>query len=185
MKLSVAIAAFALAAAPLAAVAAEPAPAGAAAPAAADAGPAPADVLSKLHHSNQMEIEAGKLAQEKGHSKEVKNFGKQLVKDHTAANKKVMNLAKQLKVDLPTDAAPMKHDGLEQAKALTGADFDRAFAKSMLEGHQKDGADATDARDRTTNPKLKKLLTELVPTLEKHRATAEKLATAAEPPPAK
>jgi putative membrane protein len=167
---------------------AKTAPATAGAPAAGaptDSGPAPADVLSKLHHANQMEIEAGKLAQQKGHSKGVKDFGKQLVKDHTAANKKVASAAKQLKVELPTDAAPMKHDKLEQTRALTGPDFDRAFVTSMLEDHQQDVAEASDARDRTTNPTLKKLLTDLVPTLEKHRATAEKLASATEPAPAK
>ncbi|HEY0707001.1 MAG TPA: DUF4142 domain-containing protein [Polyangia bacterium] len=185
MKLKVAFAVLALSSAPLLAVAAEPAAAPAAPAAAADGGPAPADVLTKLHHANQMEIEAGKLAQEKGHSKGVKDFGKLLVKEHTAADKKVVSLAKQLKVDLPADAAPMKHEKLEQAKALSGPEFDKAFTASMLEDHQKDVADATDARDRTTNPKLKRLLTELVPKLEKHRATAEKLAAAAEAPPAK
>src|SRR5215213_1268077 len=66
--------------------------------AAADAtsGPDPADVLSKLHHANQMEIEAGKLAQEKGSSKAVKAYGKTLVRDHSAADKKVLATAKQL-----------------------------------------------------------------------------------------
>src|SRR5215831_13884111 len=60
-----------------------------------------ADVLKKLHESNQKEIEMGKLAEQKGQSKEIKSFGKMLVKDHTAADKKVTALAKEEKADLP------------------------------------------------------------------------------------
>jgi putative membrane protein len=142
--------------------------------------PVPAEVLTKLHHSNQMEIEAGKLAQEKGQSKAVKDFGKMLVKDHTAADKKVTSVAKQLKVELPTGAPEMKHEKLEKARALSGPEFDKAFTEAMVEDHKEDVEEATLARNKTPNPQLKKLLSELVPTLEKHRAEAEKLNTAAE-----
>jgi putative membrane protein len=146
----------------------------------AEEGPDPADLLGKLHHSNQMEIEAGKLAQEKGTSKEVKAYGKALVRDHTAADKKVMATAKQLKVELPKDMPPMKNDKLEAAKAATGPEFDKKFAEAMLEDHKKDVEEATEARDKTTNPKLKKLLAGVVPTLEKHRDTAQKIVDGAE-----
>jgi putative membrane protein len=146
----------------------------------ADDGPDPADVLGKLHHANQMEIEAGKLAQEKGDSKQVKAYGKTLVKDHTAADKKVMATAKQLKVELPKDMPPMKDDKMEEAKAATGPDFDKKFAEAMLDDHKKDVEETSEARDKTTNPKLKKLLAGLVPTLEKHRDTAQKLVDGAE-----
>jgi putative membrane protein len=85
-----------------------------------------AEVLNKLHHSNQMEIAAGKLAQEKGQSKDVKSFGKILVTDHSAADKKVMALAKDEKIDLPADV-PMPPDKMDKMKAASGAEFDRMF----------------------------------------------------------
>jgi putative membrane protein len=97
---------------------------------AADA-PATADVLAKLHASNQKEIAMGKLAEKNGTSKDVIKYGKMLVKDHSAADKKVVALAK------------------------------------------KDIAEATTARDNTTDEQLKKLLTELVPTLQKHQDAAQ------------
>jgi putative membrane protein len=174
MKPSPVIVALTLFALPAYALATEPA-AKPAAEATTDSGPPPAEVLTKLHHSNQMEIEAGKLAVEKGESKEIKKFGKALVSDHTAAQKKVVALAKQLKIDLPKESPEMSHGMLEKARATTGAEFDRTFATAMLEDHKKDVEEAADARDKTSNPKLKKLLTELVPKLEKHRETAQKL----------
>ena len=41
--------------------------------------PSTAEVLEKLHKSNLTEIEAGKLAQDNGHSKATKDYGKMLV----------------------------------------------------------------------------------------------------------
>jgi putative membrane protein len=138
-----------------------------------DASGQTAQVLSKLHHSNQMEISAGKVAQEKGQSKDVKAFGKTLVTDHTAADKKVMALAKEEKIDLPADV-PMPAD-MDKMKSASGAEFDKMFASHMLEDHKKDVADAKAARETTTDPKLKSLLTATIPVLEKHQTTAQKL----------
>ena len=134
-----------------------------------------ATVLGKLHHSNQMEIEMGKLAQQKGQSKDVKSFGKTLVTDHTAADNKVAALAKQEKIDLMASMPPMKDDKMTPVKAAAGADFDMAFANAMLEDHTKDVAEAKAARDATTDAKLKALLDSTIPVLEKHRDIAQKL----------
>jgi putative membrane protein len=139
----------------------------------ADAPPATAEVLGKLHHSNQMEISAGKLAQERGQSKDVKSFGKTLVTDHSAADRKVMALAKEQKIDLAPGGAPMP--GMDKLKTLSGAEFDRMFASEMLKDHEKDVAEAKSARDSTNDAKLKALLAGVVPVLEKHRDTAQKL----------
>ena len=138
------------------------------------ADPQTAEVLGKLHHANQMEIAAGKLAQEKGQSKDVKSFGKTLVTDHTASDTKVMALAKEEKIELTT-AAPMPDQMMDKLKTATGADFDKVFATSMLEDHKKDIAEAKAARDSTSDAKLKKLLTATIPVLEKHREIAQKL----------
>ena len=138
-----------------------------------------ATVLGKLHHSNQMEIEMEKLAQEKGQSKGVKSFGKTLVTDHTAADKKVAALAKQEKIDLTAAMPPMKADKMAPLKTAVGAEFDTAFARAMLEDHTKDVNEAKAARDATTDAKLKSLLTSTIPVLEKHREIAQKLVDSA------
>ncbi len=132
-----------------------------------------ASVLSKLHHSNQMEVAAGKLAQEKGQSKDVKSFGKMLVTDHSAADKKVTQLAKDEKIDLAE--APMPADKMDKLKSASSAEFDKMFASEMLDDHKKDIAEVKEARDGTPDAKLKKLLAAVLPTLEKHRDTAQKL----------
>jgi len=140
----------------------------AATPALAADPPATADVLGKLHESNQKEIAMGKMAEKNGKSKEVTSFGKMLVKDHTAADKKVLALAKQEKLTLPTPAAAKEDMPM-------GAEFDAAFAKSMVDDHKKDIDEVTKARDATNDEKLKKLLGDMLPTLQKHEDTAKKI----------
>jgi putative membrane protein len=132
--------------------------------------PDTAEVLGKLHQSNQKEIEMGKLAQKNGQSKDVKAYGKTLVKDHTLADKKVTALAKKEKLTL-TPAAKEDHS----AMAEKGPEFDKKFSAAMLEDHKKDVAEAKSARDATKDEQLKTLLDGIVPTLEKHEELAQKL----------
>ena len=140
-------------------------------------GPETAEVLGKLHQANLKEIEMGKLAKKNGEAKEVKAYGETLVKDHTNADKKVTALAKQEKIDLPAAKPEVDPD---MAK-MTGASFDTHFAKEMLDDHKRDVAEATKARDSTTDQRLKKLLTDLVPVLAKHQDIAQKLVDAKHP----
>ncbi len=141
-------------------------------PAVSLAAPSTAEVLGKLHRSNQHEVEMGKQAEKNGNSKAVKDFGKMLVKDHTDADKKVTALAKKEKIDLGANTPPMKN---EMASIPAGPDYDSKFAQAMLEDHKKDVADAKEARDTTDDAQLKKLLTDVVPVLEKHQETAQKI----------
>ena len=141
-------------------------------PAVSLAAPSTAEVLGKLHQSDQHEIEMGKQAEKNGNTKAVKDFGKMLVKDHTDADKKVTALAKKEKVDLTANTPPMKS---EMAAIPPGPEFDKKFAQSMLEDHKKDVAETTQARDSTDDAQLKKLLTDVVPVLEKHEQTAQKI----------
>ena len=60
-------------------------------------------VVMRMHRTNQMEIRAAKLAQSHGASAKVKSLASRLIRDHTASDKKVVALAKQLNVTLGRD----------------------------------------------------------------------------------
>jgi len=132
--------------------------------------PATSEVLNKLHASDQKEIQAGKMAEKQGQTKAVREYGKMLIKDHSAADKKVTTLAKKEKITL---TAP--ETGAEMKNMPTGSSFDDKFARDMVDDHKKDIAEVTDARDNTTDPQLKKLLSDVLPTLQKHEDAAQKL----------
>jgi putative membrane protein len=140
--------------------------------------PGTAEVLAKLHATSQKEIQMAKLAQQHGKSKDVLAFAKALIKDHTAADKKVMALAKKQKLHLPATASLSKEDHAAAMDKSTS--FDAHFVQAMLADHKKTVHDLRVVRDNTFDEELKALITELLPTLEKHEATAQKLADKSE-----
>jgi putative membrane protein len=141
-----------------------------------------AQIVAKLHHTNQMEIDAGKLAQDQGQSKKVRDFGARLVKDHQAADKKVMAYADKKGIDanaMPpagTDDEAKDQEKMDHLRNLKGAAFDREFATMMAEGHQKAIDLVQGATGRVNDPALRTMLTQLLPTLQKHHSIAEGLA---------
>jgi putative membrane protein len=132
----------------------------------------PAAILSKLHQTDLKEIEMGKLAEKDGKSKEVKNYGSTLVRDHTAADRRILAFAKVEHIGL--GAGGEKEKKMEM-KPEAGPGFDAEFAKEMMQDHQHDIAAVTEVRDSTADAKLKSLLSSLLPVLKKHEEIAQKI----------
>jgi putative membrane protein len=116
---------------------------------------------------NIAEVDAGKLAQEKGKSAGVKQYGAMLEKDHSAANEKAIAAAKSLGVEPPTGSSVGEKATYVKWKVLTGDTFDRSFAKGMVKDHEKDikeyekasmRSDATGTYAKETLPILKEHL---------------------------
>jgi putative membrane protein len=128
-------------------------------------------LLNILHEANLMEIAAGRLAVARGKSAAVRQFGAELVRDHSAADDQVVVLATRMNVILPSAGAP-EGDGLKQLAILSGDAFDRAFIKMMLDDHTKAISVVRSAEPRVSNMQLAAFLKKLLPTLESHRDTA-------------
>ena len=139
------------------------------------------DLLSKLHHTDEMEIQMGELAKSHGKAKGVREYGERLVKDHRAADTDVSAYATkhQLTLGAPTSvgAEEMKaHQAkMNELKTSKEAGFDQKFLAAMIEGHEKAIAEVTAARDATSEPELKAMLDKMLPTLKEHRDIAHKL----------
>ena len=122
----------------------------------ADAGPTDAQIAHIVVTANQVDINAGKLAESKGSDKEVKGFAKQMVTDHTGVNKQATALVNKLKVkpeDNPTSKSLMSGgaDNLKKLKALKGKNFDKAYIDNEVTYHQA----VLDAIDKTLVPNAK------------------------------
>jgi putative membrane protein len=119
------------------------------------------------------EIDVGKLAQEKGQSDAVKQFGAMLVKDHTAHKAKAEEVASQLGVTPPTGSGFGEKATYAKLKLLSGASFDKSFAKAMVSDHQSDIKDyKKEASKRDAAGQLAK---DTLPVLRKHLEAAEQL----------
>lgn len=154
---------------------------GGAAAYAQSAGPTDAQIAAIVVTANQVDIDAGKLAQSKGHSKEVKEFGKLMVTDHGGVNKAAAELVKKLNVkpeENPTSASLEKSgaENLAKLKKLQGAEFDRAYIDNEVVYHQA----VLDAVDKTLIPSarneaLKALLVKVRPAFVAHLEHAKQL----------
>jgi putative membrane protein len=82
------------------------------------------------------EVDAGKLAQDKGNSQQVKDFGAMMVKDHSAANEKLKALAAAKNVDLPTSASVSQIATKAKLEVLSGDTFDNSYIMSQLKAHR-------------------------------------------------
>lgn len=136
-------------------------------------------VLQKLHDANQMEIQMGQLAQDRGSSKAVREFGRKLATDHTAADKKIADYLRGQGLDLAALATTTSADADHELLAIkSGAEFDRAFALQMIADHQKALDTLNSARIATGDAQLRALYDDFIPILEAHRKTARALASA-------
>jgi putative membrane protein len=83
------------------------------------------------------EVDAGHMAQEKGNSQQVKDFGSMMVKDHSAANDKLQSIASSKNITLPTSASVAEMATEAKLKVLSGETFDKSYVKSQISAHQK------------------------------------------------
>jgi putative membrane protein len=83
------------------------------------------------------EVELGKLAQQKGNSEAVRNFGERMVNDHSKANDQLMPLAKDADASIPKAPDPEHKRIRDELNQALGKDFDVAYLASQIQDHQK------------------------------------------------
>ena len=131
--------------------------------------------------ANQVDIDAGKLAADRGTSADVKAFGAMMATDHMGVNKLAGDLAAKLKVtpqDNPTSQS-LKGGGTKNVanlKTLKGAAFDKAYIDNEVAYHQA----VIDAVDKTLipsaqNEELKALIVKVRPAFVAHLEKAKSI----------
>ena len=121
------------------------------------------------------EVELGKLAQEKSFTDPVKQFGKRMVEDHTKANEDLKAAAAKLNLETGTEVSrKVKKDEAKLSK-LSGAEFDRAYAKMMLNEHKSDVKQFSVEARQGKIPEVKEFAANQIPTLQQHLRMAEQL----------
>lgn len=98
----------------------------------------PAEFVTALAASDLFEIEAGKLAQQKGQSDQVKGWGRMLVEEHTKASNELETIlaGSNPQVTPPTTLPPDLQARLQQLQGLSGAEFDQRWLAEQTASHQ-------------------------------------------------
>jgi putative membrane protein len=144
-------------------------------------GPSDPQIVAIVATANQVDIDAGKLAETKTKSKGVKAFAQQMITDHSGVNKAATDLVKKLNVT-PEDSATSQNirqggdANIAKLKVLSGESFDKSYIDHEVAYHES----VLDALDKTLIPdakngELKALLVKVRPAFVAHLEHARHL----------
>ncbi len=137
-----------------------------------------ATIVAIFDAANSVDIETGQLAVDRGQSKEVKEFGAMMVRDHRMVRQLGRDLATKLKVT-PTvpkpDQGAIDHAAaMKRLSSLSGAAFDRAYLQHEIAFHKAviDAVNGT-LLPAISNAELKELVVKVAPAFQGHMMGAQ------------
>jgi putative membrane protein len=146
-----------------------------------------AQIAAIVVAADQVDIDAGKLAQHRAHRATVKAFAKQMVVDHGGVNKQAVALVTKLNVT-PQDNSTSQSlkaggaDNIKNLKSLHGAAFDKAYVDHEVAYHQQ-AIDLIDSSliPNSQNAELKALLVAVRPAFVGHLQHAQQIQASLKP----
>jgi len=139
-----------------------------------------ATIVAIFDAANTSDIETGELGAKMGSTKEVRDFGAMLARDHKNVRQQGRDLAKKLGVT-PTppkddDSAKAHAAVMKKLMSLKGAEFDKAFLQNEVGYHDAViGAVTNTLLPAIQNSDLKKLVTTVAPAFVAHRDAAKNM----------
>lgn len=114
------------------------------------------------------EVELSQMAKEKSKNADVIKLAQHMVEDHTKANGELTGLAARKGVTLPTELLPKHKETREKLAKLTGAAFDKEYARVMVKDHEDTVALFQKEAGAGKDPNLVPWVKQTLPTLEGH-----------------
>lgn len=140
-----------------------------------------AEIAQIVVTANDVDIDAGKLAEKKAMNEDVKAFAHRMIAEHTDVNRQAKELVTKLKVKPEGSmiSKGLKAEGLAslgELKLLSGHAFDKAYINNEVKLH-KHVIEVADNKlmPSVKNGELRALLEKVRPALVSHLEHAEKL----------
>lgn len=121
---------------------------------------------------SMMEVQLGKLAQQKASSQQVKDFGQLMVKNHTEAGTK---LKSAVKTSIPATLEEKHKNKVDKLSDKTGKEFDKEYMDMMVKDHEDDIKEFEQAQANVTDPALKSWISSTLPVLKQHLQKAKSI----------
>ena len=131
----------------------------------------PTYFITNAIQGDNSEIMLGQMAQQKGATQQVKDFGNTLVADHSTAKEQASTVAKALGVTPPDAPTPEAKDEQQKLSTMTGK-FDQEFASYMVTDHKKD-IQAFQDQAKGDDGQTSALASKQLPVLQKHLKMAQ------------
>jgi putative membrane protein len=136
----------------------------------------PQSFASQAAVIGKAEIELGQIALKNTQDANVRTYAERMVKDHSAADKKLKAIAAKENLQLPQSLDPEHEALVTKLQSLKGEEFDRAYVNAMAKGHDKAVAlfESASQQPQMTD-ELKQFAASTLPTLEQHQEMAHSL----------
>ena len=135
--------------------------------------------VKKAGAAGMAEVEMGKLGSQKATDADVKAFAKQMVADHTKANKELATVAQTKDLEIPSSPDMMHKAMMKKFEGQSAdKDFDHDFMQQMVKDHKAVvELFGTASRDESLDPDLRALAKKTLPVLQQHMKDAQALET--------
>jgi len=127
-----------------------------------------AEFTVKAANGGMAEVELGKIAQQKGMSKQVKNFGAMMVTDHSKINDFIRALAVTKNISIPKAPGAEEQKVIRKLSGKSGRDFDKAYINDMIYDHKADIKLFETASKKCLDPDVKSFAVKTLPVLQEH-----------------
>lgn len=131
--------------------------------------------MKKLAAGDLAEVDAGRLASEKASNPDVKEFGQEMVKDHSENSRKLDTLAKSHGVEVPTTIDKEHTAAKEKLEAASGSKFDSEYIKAQVQAHEKTVQLLQHEIQHGQNPAVRDFAEKTLPVVEHHLSMAKDL----------
>ena len=132
-----------------------------------------ADFAVKAANGGMLEVDLGKLAQQKAVNKKVKDFGQMMVTDHSKANDQLKALAAQNNITLPDSVGNDNRSQINDLSKESGKDFDKDYIDKMVSDHKDDIDLFEKAAKDSSYGAFQSFAVKTLPTLYKHLGAAK------------
>jgi len=129
----------------------------------------------KAAEGGMAEVKLGQLAEEKGSSPAVKNFGRRMVQDHSKANNELKDVTSKENIPLPNEMDKSDQATYDRLSKLSGDAFDRAYARDMVKDHSKDVSEFQKEAKNGKDESIKNFAAQTLPTLQNHLGQARQM----------
>jgi putative membrane protein len=123
--------------------------------------------LEQAAVGGMVEVEMGKIGQQKATMQGIKQFAAVIEKDHTQANAELKTLAASKGFELPAELPASKKEHLADLNNSKGKDFDNYYVNMMVEDHITDIA-LFEGATKSPDTAVAAFASKVLPVLQKH-----------------
>ena len=127
--------------------------------------------------SDMNEIGLSNQALSKSTNEDVKKLAQMMVDDHTKSSEELKPIAASKGVTLPTEMDSKHKSMMEKMSAMSGADFDREYVKTMVKDHEKAVALYQKQADGGKDAEAKAFAVKTLPVVQGHLDMSRNLMT--------